>query len=215
MSSDYNDDVFVGQNESDTRQKPKQSRLIGTLIAFTGGIVLLGIVGWLIIGGDRDGATTAIGGPFSLIAQDGRTVTADALLGGPSLVFFGYTHCPDVCPTALYEIGQIYSALGDKGDRLKAFFITVDPERDTPDILKAYLASFDPRIVALSGTPDAVQAVMRGYRAFAKKTPLSDGGYAMDHTALVYLMDGKGRFVSSINFDRPPQENTALIARYF
>jgi len=150
-----------------------------------------------------------------LTAQDGRKVTEKDLLGGPSLVFFGFTHCPDVCPTALYEIGLIYKALGKDGDRLKTYFVTVDPERDTPSVIKDYLSGFDARITGLSGDIAAIVATEKAYRAYAKKVPLETGGYTMDHTAIIYLMDGKGHFLSSLNIDRPPEENAKLIAKYF
>lgn len=159
---------------------------------------------------------SAIGGAFELIDQNKKPVTEKALLGSPSIVFFGYTHCPDVCPTALTEIGQLYQALGPDGDKLKTFFITVDPERDTADLLKLYLESFDPRVTALTGPQEKIDAAMRAYRAFARKVPL-DGSesYVMDHTALVYLMDKEGYFIESMNFDLPPENNAARIRKLF
>lgn len=160
--------------------------------------------------------TSAIGGPFELIDQNKQPVTEKALLGSPSLVFFGFTHCPDVCPTALTEISALYKALGPDGDKLKAFFITVDPERDTADLLKLYLESFDPRIKALTGPRDKIDAAMRSYRAFARKVPLEGSdAYVMDHTALVYLMDADGYFLESMNFDLPPEQNAARIRKLF
>jgi len=189
-------------------------RLVLPLLAFLVSILAFGAA-WLTFDPMQDTSTSAIGGPFSLIAQDGRTVTEKDLFGSPNLIIFGFTHCPDVCPTALYEIGQIYKALGPEGDRLKTFFISVDPERDTPDVLKTYLSGFDPRITGLSGSLEAVAAAEKAYRAYAKKVPLDGGGYTMDHTALIYLMSRKGRFLSSLNVDRPPEENAKLIASYF
>ena len=159
--------------------------------------------------------TSAIGGTFLLTSQDGRTITEKDLLGGPSIVFFGFTHCPDICPTALYDIGQIYSALGADGDKLKVFFLTVDPERDTQELLKTYLSSFDPRITGLTGSVDAVAQAMKVYRAYARKVPLENGNYTMDHTSLVYLMNSDGLFVSSLHFDRPPAELAKEIRSYF
>lgn len=184
-----------------------------TLIVVLAGFVAIGLATLLLL--PQRPSTDAIGGAFTLTDQTGRTVTEAALLGQPSLVFFGFTHCPDVCPTALFEIGQIYQALGSDGDRMKAFFITVDPERDTEASLKAYLDSFDPRITGLTGPRGKIDEAMRAYRAFARKVPLDKGGYVMDHTALVYLMDKKGRFVASMNFDRPPEENAVRIKQLF
>ena len=185
-----------------------------TLILGLASFVFIGFVTLFLLAPERN-STGAIGGPFALTDQNGQSVTDNALLGQPSLVFFGFTHCPDVCPTALFEIGQIYQALGPDGNKLKAFFITVDPERDTQTSLKAYLESFDARITGLTGPRDKIDEAMRAYRAFARKVPLETGGYVMDHTALVYLMDKKGRFVSSMNFDRPPEENATRIRQLF
>lgn len=159
---------------------------------------------------------SAIGGPFELIDQNQKPVTEKALLGAPSIVFFGYTHCPDVCPTALTEIGAVYTALGADGDKLNTFFITVDPERDTAELLKLYLESFDPRVRALTGPREKIDAAMRAFRAFARKVPLEGSdAYVMDHTALVYLMDKDGYFVQSMNFDLPPEQNAARIRTLF
>jgi protein SCO1/2 len=157
----------------------------------------------------------SFGNNFVLLDSQGKDKTIADFKGKAVVLFFGYTHCPDVCPTALYEIGQIYKALGPEGDRLKTFFISVDPERDTPDVLKTYLSGFDPRITGLSGSLEAVAAAEKAYRAYAKKVPLDGGSYTMDHTALIYLMSRKGRFLSSLNVDRPPEENAKLIASYF
>lgn len=190
-------------------------RIVLPVISLTVTIIFLAIAAYFIIQKGEGPGTSAIGGTFSLTAQDGRTITEKDLLGGPSIIFFGFTHCPDICPTALYDIGQIYSALGDKGSSLKTFFMTVDPERDTQDLLKTYLSSFDRRIIGLTGSPEAVSKAMKAYRAFARKVPLENGNYTMDHTALVYLMDSKGRFVSSLNFDRPPEELAKEIGAYF
>jgi len=191
-----------------------RSKLVFPLIAFLISLIVLGVA-WFAFDPMGETGPSAIGGPFVLTAQDGRTVTEKDLKGGPSLVFFGFTHCPDVCPTALYEIGLIYKAMGKGGDRLKNFFVTVDPERDTPSVIKDYLSGFDPRITGLSGDVSAIASTEKAYRAYAKKVPLETGGYTMDHTAIIYLMDGKGRFLSSLNIDRPPEENAKLIAKYF
>jgi len=189
-------------------------RVVFPLLAFFVSLIVLGGA-WFAFDPMGEAGSSAIGGPFMLTAQDGRAVTEKDLLGGPSLVFFGFTHCPDVCPTALYEIGLIYKAMGKEGDRLKTFFVTVDPERDTPAVIKDYLSGFDMRITGLSGTGEAILGAEKAYRVYAKKIPLETGGYTMDHTAIIYLMDGKGRFLSSLNVDRPPEENAKLITKYF
>jgi protein SCO1 len=159
-------------------------------------------------------AITTIGGPFQLVDQTGAVVTQDVLKGKPSLIFFGFTHCPDVCPTALFEMSEVFGAMGPDADKLQAFFITVDPERDTPEVMKSYLSSFAPQLKGLTGTPAQVDAVKRGYRVYSKKVPLEGGDYTMDHTAVVYLMDKTGTFVAPFNLKRAPAEAVADLRRY-
>jgi protein SCO1 len=156
----------------------------------------------------------AIGGPFKLIDQDGRQVTEQDFKGRPFLVFFGFTHCPDVCPTALFEISEILRTLGPDADRTRAVFITVDPERDTPAVIKDYLSSFDPHLVGLTGDPAAVAAVAKAYRVYYKKVPLDQGGYTMDHTAIVYLMDKQGRFVAPFSLKRSIEAAAADLRKH-
>jgi protein SCO1/2 len=156
----------------------------------------------------------AIGGPFKLINQNGDVVTDQNLKGHPFLVFFGFTHCPDVCPTALFEISEILRALGPDAERMRAFFITVDPERDTPAVIKDYLSSFDPHLSGLTGDPADIAAVAKAYRVYYKKVPLEQGGYTMDHTAIVYLMDKEGRFVSPFSLKRTAEAAAADLRRY-
>ncbi|MFG1422427.1 SCO family protein [Roseixanthobacter liquoris] len=159
-------------------------------------------------------AVATIGGPFQLVDQTGAAVTQDALKGKPSLIFFGFTHCPDVCPTALFEMSEVFAALGPDGDKLQAYFITVDPERDSPEVMKSYLSSFSPQLKGLTGTPEQVDAVKRGYRVYSKKVPLEGGDYTMDHTAVVYLMDKTGAFVAPFNLKRSPAEAAADLRRF-
>jgi protein SCO1/2 len=158
--------------------------------------------------------TAQIGGPFRLTDQNGATVTDQDLKGKTFLVFFGFTHCPDVCPTALYEISQIMEKLGKDADRAAALFITVDPERDTPESMKDYLASFDPHIRGLTGDAAALAAVAKAYRVYYKKVPLEGGDYTMDHTAIVYLMDKEGRFISPFNMKRTADVAAADLRKY-
>ena len=146
--------------------------------------------------------TSLVGGPFSLAAQDGRRVSDRDFADMPMLVFFGYTHCPDVCPTTLADLSLVLAKL-PKEARLAALFITVDPERDTPAVLKEYLGSFDPRILALTGSRAELEPVYRSYRVYARKVPGKGDDYAMDHAALVYLMDRSGNFAGSFNLSQP------------
>jgi protein SCO1 len=153
-------------------------------------------------------APAAIGGAFVLETGGGHKISDRDLLGAPFLVFFGYTHCPDVCPTTLSQLAEILRALGPDA-KIKALFITVDPERDTPQLMQDYVASFDPRIIGLSGDRAAIDKVMAAYRVYARKAPDKDGGYSMDHSALVYLMGGDGQFLHAFNIERPPEQAAA------
>jgi protein SCO1 len=193
------------------------SRLILIIAAFFAGLVLCLSVVLLVVqrGSVPVPQASAVGGPFKLIDQNGRTVTEQDMKGKPFLVFFGFTHCPDVCPTTLFDISEVFRKLGPDADRAAALFITVDPERDTPEAMKSYLSSFDPHLRGLTGDEAAVDGVIKAYRAYTKKVPNPDGSYTMDHTALVYLMDKDGRFVAPFNLKRRPEDSAADLRRYF
>lgn len=156
------------------------------------------------------GAPIDVGGPFSLVDHNGRRVTDADFRGKPMLVFFGFTHCPEVCPTTLLDLTNQLKALGPEAERLQVLFITVDPERDTPAQLALYLQSFDPRIVGLSGTVEEVEAAVKAYKAYARKIPTEDS-YTMDHTASVYVMDAAGRFRTLIDYHEEAQAAQAKI----
>ncbi|HVI29783.1 SCO family protein [Hansschlegelia sp.] len=188
---------------------------------FAGAIVFaLGAAGLaaalLHLQGESQTATQAssVGGPFILVDQDGQAVTEADMKGKPHLVFFGFTHCPDVCPTSLYEMTQALNALGADAEKTEAFFVTVDPARDTPEAMKGYLKSFSPRIRGLTGTQEQVDGMVKAYKVYARKQPLEGGDYTMDHTAVVYLMDRNGNFVAPLNLKRSPEEVAAEIRRY-
>jgi len=177
------------------------------------------VVGLLLVLGLTGGfrsvtAPSAIGGPFQLTSHLGETVTEKSLQGRPSVIFFGFTHCPDVCPTALFEMSEVLRALGPDAKRVNAYFVSVDPERDTVAVMKDYLASFDPNLRGLTGDPAAVTKMISAYRVYAKKVPQDNGEYTMDHTALVYLMDRAGRFVKPIDLKRKPEEVAAELKNY-
>ena len=153
-------------------------------------------------------SSAVIGGPFRLASGE-QTVTDADLRGAPFLVFFGYTHCPDVCPTALFQMSEIFRALGPDA-KIKGLFITVDPERDTPDLVKTYAGNFDPRIIGLSGDRAAIDKVLAEYRVYARKAPgAAKGEYTMDHSAVIYLMDRDGKFLRAFNLERPLQQAAA------
>jgi protein SCO1/2 len=192
----------------------RAQRLAIPLAAFLLGLVTLGIAAVVTLApASRESTVAGVGGPFRLTTHTGRSVTDRDFLGMPHLVFFGFTHCPDICPTKLFEISEVLRAAGERARAVRALFITVDPERDTPDILKSYLGSFDERIVGLTGDAEAVQGALRAYRAYARKVPLKEGDYTMEHTALVYLMGKDGRFVGSLNLNRPPAEAAQELLR--
>ncbi|QIB36297.1 SCO family protein [Ancylobacter pratisalsi] len=182
--------------------------VIGAAVIVTGALALLP-------GGETSVSTqTTIGGPFELVDQDSQPVSQETFLGEPVLVFFGFTHCPDICPTTLFEMSQLFDALGPDARKVTGLFITVDPERDTPEVMKSYLGSFHPSIQGLSGTSEQVAAVIKAYRAYAKKVPTQDGDYTMDHTAIVYLMGKDGEFIAPFNLKRSPDEAAAELRRY-
>jgi len=157
--------------------------------------------------------SAAIGGPFSLVDQNGKPFTDADLKGKWQLVFFGYTHCPDVCPTALNDLSLALDQLGKKKDEVGIVLITVDPERDTPAVLKSYVESFDGPIVALTGSPAAVAQAAKDFRVYYAKHPRSDGGYDMDHSAVIYVMDPQGRFTATFTPENTAEEITARLQK--
>jgi protein SCO1/2 len=195
----------------------RSTRVLLMAAAFLAGLVLCFGVVLLVTGRVSTPVAqqiAAIGGPFKLTDQTGKEVTDQDLKGRPFLVFFGFTHCPDVCPTTLFDVSEILRSLGPDADRVRALFITVDPERDTPAVMKDYLSSFDPHLSGLTGDPAAVAAVAKAYRVYFKKVPNDQGGYTMDHTAIVYLMDKEGRFVSPFSLKRSTEAAAADLRRY-
>ncbi|HET9902465.1 MAG TPA: SCO family protein [Xanthobacteraceae bacterium] len=197
------------------RFSPRAVRILLFAGAFLAGLASIAIV-MVIVAALRSPQVTAaaIGGPFSLVDQNGQTITDADFKGRPFLVFFGFTHCPDVCPTTLFEVSEVLRALGSDAGGVRALFVTVDPERDTPAVLRDYLSSFDPRLVAATGSRDAVDQMLKAYRVYARKVPQENGDYTMDHTALVYLMDKDGRFVAPFNLKRSPEEAAADLRKY-
>ncbi len=196
--------------------KSRTSHILLVLSAFVAGLVVfLGV--FFVATGQFGGGPgpSAIGGPFTLTNQDGKTITDQDFKGRPLLVFFGYTHCPDVCPTTLFELSQVFHAMGKDADGARALFITVDPERDTAAVMKDYLSSFDPHLRGATGTRAQIEKVEKEYRVIARKVPIGDkGDYSMDHSAVVYLMDKQGRFVAPFNLKRKPAEAAAALRKY-
>ena len=193
----------------------RATQLLVVAAAFAVGLAsVLAIV--LVVAGRMPApvTTAAVGGPFQLVDQSGKTVTDEDLKGRPFLVFFGFTHCPDICPTTLFEVSEVLRQLGPDAGRARALFVTVDPDRDTPEKLKDYLSRFDPHVIGLTGSPEAVDRALKAYRVYYKKVPTEGGGYTMDHTALVYLMDKQGRFVAPFNLKQGAAEAAANLRRH-
>ena len=189
-------------------------RALVPLLAFCLGLVgLTGAAVFAFLPEKAPVGVPGVGGPFTLVDQDGRTVTERDFAGATHLLFFGFTHCPDVCPTTLQQISDVLAALGPKGKGMRVAFITVDPERDDPASLKTYLSSFDPRITGLTGTPEQITAVEKAYRAYARKVPDKKGDYVMEHTAIVYVMDAQNRFLGALDISRPPEQTAAELAK--
>jgi cytochrome oxidase Cu insertion factor (SCO1/SenC/PrrC family) len=140
-----------------------------------------------------------IGGPFSLIDGTGKHVTEQNYRGRYMLVFFGFTSCPDVCPAGLQLISAALEKIGPKADRITPLFITLDPERDTPEKVASYVKNFNPRLVGLSGTPEEIANVAKAYRVYYQKVPAeggAPGNYSLDHSSIIYLMDPNGEYVA-------------------
>ena len=192
------------------RNLPGRFVLVAALFA---GLVILGAGAFLVLSlheTPRGAAGTllasAIGGPFRLVDQNGKAVTDADLKGKWSLVYFGYTHCPDACPTALNDIAIALDELGPHRDAIRPVFVTVDPERDTPEVLKSYVTAFNAPILALSGTPEEIAQAAKGYRVYYAKHPEAGGDYSMDHSSVIYVMDPEGRFTASFTQENSPEE---------
>ncbi|MCC7017391.1 MAG: SCO family protein [Rhodospirillales bacterium] len=159
-------------------------------------------------------ASLTFGGPFSLVDHTGQKVTDRDYHGSFTFVFFGFTTCPDVCPTTLQNVASVLQLLGDDGAKVRPLFVTVDPERDTPATLAGYVTLFDPRIVGLTGTPEQIAQVARAYRIHYRKASDSGAGYLMEHTAVLFLMAPDGRYLAHIPPDMPPRRMAETIRQH-
>ena len=173
-------------------------RILLPALVLTFGLALVSVAAWLTFSGPGAPPPSSIGAPFRLMGPDGKSVSDADLKGDVVVMFFGYTHCPDVCPTTLFEVSELFRKLGE-GAKVRGVFVSVDPERDTPEILKDYLGSFDKRIIGLSGDRAALEPMLKAYRVYARKNPAANGEYSMDHSAIVYLMDKQMRFIGPLN----------------
>lgn len=195
--------------------------LIATVAIF-GAIVALGIVMLWPIGADHTereqepvvAGQADIGGPFSLIDHHGNPVTDRDFQGRPLLVAFGYTSCPDVCQMMLHNISEALEAMGGQAPKLEPLFITIDPQRDTVEVLSSHLSNFHPAIRGLTGSPEAIQPVAKAYRVFYQK---AEGGrpndYLMEHSAYIYLMDGQGHYLAHFSHHTAPEALSEAILK--
>lgn len=185
----------------------------------------MGMAGWWYSSqpGDRvqavsGGGQVPIGGPFELVDQNGQTVTEADFAGRYMLVFFGFTYCPDVCPTALWEVTQaldmLEEAAPDKAEQVVPIFITVDPERDDSEAMKSYISHFHPSMMGLTGTPEQIANVAREYRAYYKRVDdASASTYLMDHSSFIYVMSPAGEFITSFTHQTPPEEMSSQLEK--
>jgi protein SCO1 len=179
--------------------------------------LVFAVLAYVVVAGESGSlflkvAEADIGGPFDLLRDDGTRITERDLEGHPYAIFFGFTHCPEVCPTTLYEASGWLDQLGDEGGNFRFYFVTVDPERDTPQVLAEYMTSF-PGITAITGDEAGIEQIKKEYKVYAQKVPLEDGDYTMDHTATVYLMNGEGHFFGTIAWQEDSDTAIAKIRR--
>lgn len=182
---------------------PTRRRLLLLAPAAVLAVGLAGAGAWLL---SAEEPPVPIGGPFRLQDGTGRTVTEQDFRGRWTLVYFGYTHCPDACPMALQNMANAMDLLPPGlRERVALLFITVDPERDTPAVVRDYVSAFHAPITGLSGTPEQVVQVLRAYRVYAAKAPGKEGDYTVDHSSILYVMDPRGRFAANLTHEAPPE----------
>lgn len=186
-------------------------RLVLWLLVGVAALAATGLYAYTTMTRTADAA--ALGqGDYLLVATTGEAFTRESLKGNPSMVFFGFTHCPEVCPTSLAEMASWYEALGEEAETLQAFFITVDPERDTADIVADYVG-WTGRVTGVTGTPEEVAKATRSWAVYAEKVPLEGGDYTMDHTASVFLVNAQGEFEGTIAYREDSDTALAKLRR--
>lgn len=199
------------------------SRLMVFLIVLGGLLVAsLGAL-YLSLPDDGDGTPVQtsgkalVGGPFELVAQDGTTVTEETFRGDYMLIYFGFTFCPDVCPTELQVMSAALDLLGDDAGKVQPILISIDPERDTVETMADYVRHFHPRLMGLTGTPEQIATAARAYRVYYAKAedPDSSTGYTMDHSSIVYLMGPEGEFLAHFGPGTSPEKMAAKIREAF
>ena len=185
-----------------------RSILVGILVLMAAGIGFLAFQ-WY----GRTNGGEPYGAPFALVDHNGAPITEAAFRGQPSAVFFGFTHCPEVCPTTLFELDGWLKKLGDDGKNLRAYFVSVDPERDTAEVMNSYVSNVSDRITGITGEPDKVHAMAKSFGIYSKKVDTGDGDYTMDHTASVLLLNARGDFAGTIAYGESPETAIAKLKR--
>ncbi|HLI10817.1 MAG TPA: SCO family protein [Alphaproteobacteria bacterium] len=196
--------------------RTRRITLVSLAVLVLCGLGAIGVL-WAHFWPLSEGKSTAfaIGGPFTLTGSDGKPVTDKSFRGKWLLIYFGYTYCPDVCPTTLNEIAQALDEIGPLANQVAPLFITVDPERDTPEVVGKYVKAFGPRIIGLTGTPEEIAAAAKEYRVYFKKAPTGTGGndYLMDHSSIIYLMNPEGQYVTLFAGDQKPDKIASRLRR--
>ena len=200
--------------ETDETPRPGGAGRLYGILGLVMAVLLIGAGGviWLT-GGSPPGVT--VGGPFALTNGDGKTVTDQDFRGKYMLIYFGYTFCPDICPTTLSAVADAMDKLGAKADRLQPLFITVDPKRDSPAVVKQFAAAFGPRVQGLTGSAAQIATVAREYRVYYAEHRTGPGpdDYTMDHSSVLYLMGPNGRFIAPIRADMTADQMAAALAK--
>jgi protein SCO1/2 len=193
----------------------RPNRIIYATMGVLMAALLLGIGGFLWFGSQGRNSPISIGGPFTLEDGNGKPVTDKDYRGKYMLVYFGYTFCPDVCPTTLNAIAEAMDKLGPAASRVQPLFITVDPARDTPAVVRQYAASFGPKVVGLTGTADEIAKVAKAYRVYyaEHRTGPGPNDYSMDHSSVLYLMDPNGGFLAPMRADQSGDEIAANLKK--
>jgi len=204
-----------GAGSPDERPRKQGPRKL-PLLAIAGIVLAVILLATGVLVRERPGTTgPSIGGPFALIDGDGRVVKDSDFHGRYMLVYFGYTFCPDVCPTTLNEVALAMDKLGPDAARVAPIFITVDPKRDTPAVMKQYVSAFSPALVGLTGSADAIAQVEKSYRVYASenRTGPGPGDYTVDHSSILYLMNPAGQFIAPIRADESADDMAADIKK--
>jgi protein SCO1 len=177
-------------------------------------VVMTAAVGWITFDWYRSQhATRAFGEPFVLVDHHGDAITEAAFRGHPSAVFFGFTYCPDVCPTTLFEMDGWLNELGPEGENIRAYFVSVDPERDTPEVLGRYITNVTDKVTGITGEPEDVARMARSFGIYVRKVDLDGGDYTIDHTASILMIDSTGDFAGTIAYGENPDNAMAKLRR--